>query len=58
MEPGWRGKGETCPILDNPDPDCYCLNLTSVNIPMAVHFCLRDFRDCPIYQKYIRYLEG
>ena len=25
----WNGGKETCPVLDNPEPDCYCLNLTS-----------------------------
>ena len=54
---GGSGKEEICPVLDDPDPDCYCLNLTSVNIPMAIHFCLRDFRECPIYNRYLGYPE-
>ena len=29
------------------------MNLTSQNIPKAVQFCLRDFRQCPIYQRYL-----
>ena len=49
------GKEETCPVLDNPEPDCYCLNLTSLNIPKAVQFCLRDFRQCPIYKNKMEY---
>ena len=44
---------ETCPVLDNPESDCYCLNLNSLNIPKAVRFCLRDFRECPIYKQYL-----
>jgi len=47
------GSEQSCPVLDKPDPDCYCLNLTSLNIPKAVQFCLRDFRDCPIYKRYL-----
>jgi len=50
---GWDGGEESCPVFENPDPDCYCLNLTSQNIPKAVQFCLRDFRQCPIYQRYL-----
>ena len=42
-----------CPLLENPQPDCYCLKLTSLNIPRAVHYCLRDFRDCPIYLRFM-----
>ena len=48
---------EMCPVLDNLEPDCYCLNMTSLNIPKAVQFCLRDFRECPIYKKYMGYPE-
>jgi hypothetical protein len=48
---------EMCPVLDNHEPDCYCLNLTSLEIPKAVQFCLRDFRECPLYKKYMGYPE-
>jgi hypothetical protein len=41
---------ETCPLLDNPEPDCYFLNLSSLSIPKAVSYCLGDFRQCPIYK--------
>ena len=44
---------QSCPVLDKPDTDCYGLNLTSLNIPKAVQFCLRDFRQCPIYKNYM-----
>jgi hypothetical protein len=47
--PEGHGSKEKCPVLEDPEPDCYCLKLTSLNIPRAVHYCLRDFRDCPIY---------
>ena len=48
-----HGSKETCPVLDDPEPDCYCLKLTSLSIPRAVHYCLRDFRNCPIYLRHI-----
>jgi len=51
------GGEEMCPVLDNPEPDCYCLNLTSLEIPKAVQYCLRDFRQCPIYKNYMGYPE-
>jgi len=51
--PDEHGREEACPVLDDPAPDCYCLNLTSLNIPKAVQFCLRDFRQCPIYKNYM-----
>ena len=49
---------EMCPVLDDPEPDCYCLNLTSLEIPKAVQYCLRDFRQCPIYKNYMGYAES
>jgi hypothetical protein len=55
--PDGREGEETCPVLDNPESDCYCLNMTSLNIPKAVQFCLRDFRECPIYKRYMGYPE-
>ena len=36
--PDSHGSKETCPVLDDPEPDCYCL---------------RDFRDCPIYGRFL-----
>jgi hypothetical protein len=51
--PDRRVREEACPVLDNPEPDCYCLNLTSLEIPKAVQYCLRDFRQCPIYKNYM-----
>jgi len=42
-----------CAVLDDPEPDCYCLNLTGPNIPKAVQYCLKDFRQCPIYKCYM-----
>jgi len=45
-----RGK-ETCPVLENPEPDCYCLNMTSLQIQKAIQYCLGDFGLCPIYKR-------
>jgi len=51
--PDGNGTEEMCAVLDNLEPDCYCLNLTSPNIPKAVQYCLIDFRQCPIYKCYL-----
>jgi len=53
------GKGNgTCPVLENPDPDCYCLNMTSLIIQRAVQYCLTDFRKCPIYMRTMGFPES
>jgi len=48
-----NGREEICAVLDSPEPDCYCLNLTDLNVPKAVQYCLKDFRQCPIYKRYM-----
>jgi len=55
--PDGPAREEMCPVLDNLESDCYCLNMTSQTIPKAVQFCLRDFRQCPIYKNYMGYPE-
>ncbi len=55
--PDGHGREEMCPVLDNLEPDCYCLNMTSLSIPKAIQFCLRNFRQCPIYKNYMGYPE-
>ena len=52
--PDENGREDVCPVLDNPQPGCYCMNLNSIDIPKAVRYCLRDFRQCPIYKKYVK----
>jgi hypothetical protein len=46
--------GRLCPVLENLEPDCYCLDMTSRKIPYAVRFCLGDFRKCDIYQRVVK----
>jgi hypothetical protein len=38
-----------CVYLQKPFPDCYCMNLSSLNIPKVLAFCNRAYRSCPIY---------
>ncbi|MEE4263842.1 MAG: hypothetical protein V2I56_14210 [Desulfobacteraceae bacterium] len=47
----FKNGGEMCPLLMDPDPDCYCLDLSSLKIPYAIKYCLHDFRECDIYQR-------
>ncbi len=42
---------EMCPVLVDPDPDCYCFGLSSIKILCAIKYCLQDFRECEIYQR-------
>jgi len=49
--PDGGGHRTTCPVLENPEPDCYCLDLTSLQIHMAIQYCLGNFIQCPIYKR-------
>jgi len=40
-----------CPVLKDPEPDCYCIDMTSMKILYAVKFCMRNFRQCDIFQR-------
>jgi len=47
----YGNEDKMCPILNNPQPNCYCIDMTSMKIPYAVKYCLQDFRQCDIYQR-------
>ena len=51
---GFDNEDKMCPILDDPQPNCYCIDMTSMKIPYAVKYCLRDFRTCDIYQRVLK----
>lgn len=56
-KPGEEDTDKKCPLLENPQPDCYCLKLNSMSVPKAIHFCLRDFRECPIYRRFVEIID-
>ena len=51
---GFKNSGNLCPVLENLEPDCYCLDMTSQKIPNAVKYCLGNFRGCDIYQRVVK----
>ena len=44
-----RRRKDRCPVLNDPEPDCYCMNLTSWHIQKAFQYCLGEFKQCPVY---------
>ena len=42
-----------CPVLRDPEPDCYCLNMDSQNIASALKYCQGNYLACDIYQRVI-----
>lgn len=39
-----------CSFLKKPFPECYCMRLSSMNIPKILEFCAGEFKFCHIYQ--------
>ena len=40
-----------CPLAENPQPECYCFEMSSVDIPDLQRFCGRNHRQCRIYRR-------
>ena len=40
-----------CPLVIDPQPDCYCNQLTSQRIVQIVSFCCDRFHECVIYRR-------
>lgn len=38
-----------CSLLNKPFPECYCMHMSSYNIPKIIEFCAGEFSLCPIY---------
>ena len=36
-------------MLSNPEPDCYCVNLNSQSIALALKYCQGTYLACDIY---------
>ena len=45
------GEEKFCPVLINPEPDCYCFNLNSQGIAFALQYCQGNYLACDIYQR-------
>ena len=55
----WRnenlgGGKNACPVLEYPEPDCYCIEMASMDVHFALRYCLRDFRYCDIYRRVMK----
>jgi two-component system cell cycle sensor histidine kinase/response regulator CckA len=46
-------KGRVCPVLKEPSPECYCLNIDSRKIPSAIHYCGGHFDECTVFRSIV-----
>ncbi len=46
--------GALCPFIDDPHPDCYCVDMDSMKISLLLRYCRENYRQCEVYQKILR----
>lgn len=40
---------QLCPYFSSPFPNCYCVNMTSLDIPFVLKYCHGAQSNCKIY---------
>ena len=40
-----------CPLVRDPQRECYCYDMTSQKIPAALYYCSGKFEECIIHQR-------
>jgi|GEM_PF-6093836 len=43
-------RAQRCRFIEASLPECYCTNITSLNIPKMLAFCGGDYERCKIYR--------
>ena len=46
--------GIYCPLIKDPHPDCYCLDLNNSKINLAIRFCTKNYEQCDIYNRVVQ----
>ena len=41
-----------CGFLTKPFPECYCMHMSSMNIPKILQFCAGEYKLCLIYRQH------
>jgi len=47
-----RERLNACIFLAKPFDNCYCMNISSSNIPKMLALCIGDYRSCAIYRRH------
>jgi hypothetical protein len=46
IEHGFEVDNNVCPFVANPFPECYCFDMTSLKIGLAVRYCMCKYIEC------------
>jgi len=47
-------KKKSCPFIRSPSKDCYCIDMNSTKISMAIYYCRNRYEECDIYKRITR----
>jgi hypothetical protein len=43
--------GLYCPLIKDPAPDCYCVEMNNSKINLVMRYCSGDYKQCDIYKR-------
>lgn len=43
-----------CPFIDDPHPDCYCVDMDSLKINLLLRYCRVNYEQCEVFQKVLQ----
>jgi hypothetical protein len=46
-----KKKKRSCPFIRSPLKDCYCIDMNSNKISMAIYYCRNRYEECDIYKR-------
>lgn len=41
-----------CPFVTKPFCECYCFAINSFKIPLVLHLCGKNYRECSLYKQH------
>lgn len=46
-----NGETKFCPLINHPEPDCYCFVMNSQATFLTLKYCRGNYLGCDIYQR-------
>ncbi len=40
-----------CPFINDPDDDCYCMNIRSQTVEEVIYYCQENHQECYIFKR-------
>ena len=46
--------GIYCPLIKDPQLDCYCVEMNNFKVNLVIRFCSKDYEQCDIYKRVLQ----